>query len=129
MIDPETQLTHPDREAFAGRTAQFTWRTFQADGLTPQPLGASDVPRFKLARTEGGVPLIDLAIGAPTAAGSAVTIDAGLATGTVTLAPGDTADLAGWYCDEVDYTAAGDGQIKPITRGRIYFHKSQGGNA
>lgn len=124
----DSKLIHPDREAFAGRTARFTWKAFAADGVTPLPLGISDVVRFKISKSEGGAPLLDLKLGAANANGSQVTIDSSRTLGGVILGPVDTISFAGWYYGETDYVDATDLQIKPIVRGRIYFHKSQGGN-
>jgi hypothetical protein len=124
----EDRYIHPDRIAFANRGNRFRWDAYQSDGITPMQLGATDVPRFKLARTEDGVPIIDIKLGTPSTGGSTITIDASLTFGYVFLSPTDVAGLSGFYYDEVDYVDHADSLIKPIVRGKINFRKSQSGN-
>jgi hypothetical protein len=121
-------------ECVAGRRERFNWslRLVDASG-NRSGLGASDVVRFKLATTASGTPVLDIASGTPTAAGSKVTITTvGSsvidAAGIVQLNRGDTSTLSGRYYFEIDVDDAGDSNRtqQPI-RGTLLFLTSMGG--
>src|SRR5438105_8219311 len=108
-------LVAPDVVCVAGKTEEFLWSAYQADGKTPQGITLGDVVRFKLADGIGSnAPTLDLSSNAPTANGSQVFIDQLGATGTtpasgrVRLAQADTQALTGkkyWELDLVDHNA------------------------
>jgi len=132
-------LIVPEVIAVAGRTEDFTWSAYAADGATPVAFAASDKVRFKLARKAGDTPLLDLVSGSVTANGSTVSItDLGdvnadePATGGVRLAQADTDDFDGEYHFELNLVDDSETNpadaIKQICRGKIKFLKSQGGS-
>lgn len=127
-----TSRTVPDLIAVAGRTEDFTWAAYAADGSTPSVFAAGDKVRFKLARKADDTPLLDLISGTVNANGSTVTMSASPAAGTVRLGQADTTAFEGEYHFELNLvddseTSPADA-IKPICRGRIKFLKSQGGS-
>lgn len=117
----------------AGRTVDFTWAAYLANGTTAAAFAVGDKVRFKLARRPGGTPILDLLSGTATAAGSVVAITGtSPAAGTVRLGQADTATFEGEYHFELNHvddseTAPADA-IKPICRGKLKFTLSQGGN-
>jgi hypothetical protein len=83
----------------AGRLERLTW--VQTDGLSPVALvETGDVLVFGIATTEGGAPLLTVRSDSTTTNGSTIEVDAdgfgqAGASGTLVLAPGDTAGLTG----------------------------------
>lgn len=126
-------LIVPEITVVAGRTEDFTWAAYEADGETPVVFADDDKVRFKIARKPGDAPLLDLVSGTVTANGSTVAItDLDPASGTARLAQADTDDFTGDYHFELNLvdnseTSPADA-IKPILRGKLRFLKSQGGN-
>lgn len=118
----------------AGRTEQFSWSAYQADGRTPQAFESGDKVRFKLAVSAGGTPVIDLKSGVPSSGGSTLTIESigGVdtpASGTLVLDQDDTAVLSGLMHFELDLVDSSDSnRIKTFVRGKMRMLPSQGGD-
>jgi hypothetical protein len=131
-------LLVPDVVCVAGRTEDYDWQIFKADGVTPEGIAVDDVVRFKVASTNGGAPVLELSSNGPTTLGSRVFVDqlgaSGTtpATGRVRLAQGDTIAISGkkyFELDLVDNSEVSPADaIKPICRGVIVFWPSQSGN-
>ena len=131
-------LIVPDVVCNAGRTEEFEWQAYKADGKTPEAFAAGDVVRFKLSASSGGTPILDLASNATTANGSRVIVDevgeAGVtpASGRVRLAQGDTSGFSGKRAFELDLVDNSEDNpadaIKTICRGSIVFWPTQGGS-
>lgn len=123
----------PDLTVIAGRTEDFTWAAYEADGATPVVFAADDKVRLKIARKAGDAPLLDLVSGTVTANGSTVAItDIDPASGTARLAQEDTDDFDGDYHFELNLVDNSETNpadaIKQILRGKMRFLKSQGGD-
>ena len=125
-------LVQPDIVAVFGRTEDFAWSAYDADGEATV-LAAGDKIRFKMARKPDDTPLLELVSGSPTVNGSGVTIaDLDPASGTVRLAQGDTISFRGDYHYEMnlvdDSETAPPDAIKQFIRGKITFLPSQLGD-
>lgn len=119
-----------------GRTADYTYTLYEADGSTGVALAASDVVRFKLYSGNNATPILDIASGqSPTDAGSSVTITqiSSPAQARIRIAQGDVSSLAlGAYDAEIivvddSLTSPIDGALS-AERGVVNIMASGGGN-
>lgn len=122
----------------AGRTEEYEWSLYKADGKTPEGIAADDVVRFKLATTVGGDPFLDLTNNGANGNGSRVFVDnvgqSGVtpASGRVRIGQLDSKGRTGKAFFELNLVDNSEVEpadaIKPICRGFLVFWGSQGGN-
>ena len=121
--------------AYKGRTTDFQFTIYQADGVTGAALDSGDVVRFKMGTSFGVAPSLDIDSVAPTTNGSLVTINQSTAPAkaTIRFAQADMALLKDRvYLGELSVvdnseTAPADA-IKHAQEGTVYVQSSLGGD-
>lgn len=117
--------------AHIGRTCDFSFVVYEADGTTPIQLKSTDKVIFKVG-TNGQTPLIDLKSGVASANGSSVAFSVGTGDCTLHLAQGDVSLLAaGAYDGEITVldTASSlpDNTVKYADYGVLSVHPTMTG--